>query len=104
MALTAPNALKSTHTIWSDWGLKGSEDGNDGIFVGTIENEAKEEVAPGMAVCSVSSCTKRASLISDDGSFALSTTAVSFSCFIGRRAHNDHQRRPRLNYEEESVR
>ncbi|KAJ9096792.1 hypothetical protein QFC21_005063 [Naganishia friedmannii] len=45
----APNALKSTQTIWSDWGLKGSEDGNDGIFVGMIENETREEVAPGMA-------------------------------------------------------
>lgn len=48
--LTAPNALRNTRTIWSDWGLKSSSEDQNGIFVGIVEDESREEIAPGMAV------------------------------------------------------
>ncbi|KAI5450993.1 hypothetical protein NCC49_002484 [Naganishia albida] len=45
----APNALRNTRTIWSDWGLRSNAEEQNGIFVGIVEDEAREEIAPGMA-------------------------------------------------------
>ncbi|KAJ9108657.1 hypothetical protein QFC20_003356 [Naganishia adeliensis] len=45
----APNALRNTRTIWSDWGLKSTAEEQNGIFVGVVEDESREEIAPGMA-------------------------------------------------------
>ena len=46
----APNALRNTKTIWSEWGLRSNTGGQTGIFVGVVEEETREEIAPGMAV------------------------------------------------------
>ncbi|GHJ88064.1 hypothetical protein NliqN6_4466 [Naganishia liquefaciens] len=45
----APNALRNTKTIWSEWGLRSNTGGQTGIFVGVVEEETREEIAPGMA-------------------------------------------------------
>lgn len=50
LSLLAPNALRNTRTIWSDWGLRSNAEEQNGIFVGIVEDEAREEIAPGMAV------------------------------------------------------
>jgi hypothetical protein len=50
MLATAPNALRNTRTIWSDWGLRSHAEEQNGIFVGIVEDETREEIAPGMAV------------------------------------------------------